>query len=300
MFSVANARHHAHMCGIAGLYAKSPEVADRLGAHLSAMLGQLGDRGPDSAGVAIYRDPVLPGQAKVSLLDPAGGGRDWAALGDVVADRGDQAVLCVDDGFVPPPELTVMGSGRAIEVAKRAGHPAELIATCGLEQLSGTHAVAHTRMATESRVTTNGSHPFSTGDDLCLVHNGSLSNHNLVRRDLRRRGIEFATENDSEVAAGFLTWRLAEGDSLEEALGHALHELDGFFTFAVGTYDGFAVLRDPVACKPAVLAETDDWVAVASEHRALAVLPGSDDADLWEPTPGRVYAWSGAGAGAAA
>ena len=147
-------------------------------------------------------------------------------------------------------------------------------------------------MATESRVTTAGSHPFSTGADLCLVHNGSLSNHNRLRLRLQREGVVFQTENDTEVAAGYLTWRLAEGDALEEALERALVDLDGFFTFAVGTADGFAVLRDPVACKPAVIAETDDWVAMASEHRALAVLPGAEDAELFEPEPGVVYTWA--------
>ena len=146
-------------------------------------------------------------------------------------------------------------------------------------------------MATESRVTTEGSHPFTTGLDLCLVHNGSLSNHNSLRRELRRNGITFRTENDSEVAAGYLAWRLREGASLEEALESCLTELDGFYTFAVGTADGFAVLRDPIACKPAVMAETDEWVAMASEHRAIAVLPGAESATVWEPEPGRVYSW---------
>ena len=146
-------------------------------------------------------------------------------------------------------------------------------------------------MATESRVTTEHSHPFSTGLDLCLVHNGSLSNHNRLRRSLRREGIHFQTDNDSEVAAGYLTWRLREGATLEQALEGCLEDLDGFYTFAVGTADGFAVLRDPIACKPAVMAETDEWVAMASEYRAIAVLPGAENAVTWEPAPGRVYSW---------
>ena len=149
-------------------------------------------------------------------------------------------------------------------------------------------------MATESAVTTEHSHPFSTGLDLCLVHNGSLSNHNRLRQELRRRGIAFQTDNDTEVAAGYLTWRLRDGDTLDEALEAANDDLDGFYTFAVATRDGFAVLRDPIACKPAVLAETDDWVAMASEFRAIAPLPGADGADIWEPAPGRVYHWGGA------
>ena len=146
-------------------------------------------------------------------------------------------------------------------------------------------------MATESAVTTAHSHPFSTGLDLCLVHNGSLSNHNRLRRMLRRRGVEFQTDNDSEVAAGYLTWRLAEGATLDQALESAIEDLDGFYTFAIGTRDGFAVLRDPIACKPAVLAETDDWVAMASEFRAIASLPGVEQANIWEPKPAKIYSW---------
>jgi glutamate synthase domain-containing protein 1 len=166
-----------------------------------------------------------------------------------------------------------------------------VVTSFGLEDMRGTHALGHTRMATESRVTTEHSHPFSTGLDLCLVHNGSLSNHNALRRELRREGIVFQTDNDTEVAAGYLTWRLREGASLHEALTGCLNDLDGFYTFAVGTADGFAVLRDPIACKPAVMAETDDWVAMASEYRAIAVLPGAEDAEQWEPAPGKVYSW---------
>jgi methylamine---glutamate N-methyltransferase subunit A len=162
----------------------------------------------------------------------------------------------------------------------------------GLAGRAGTHAIAHTRMATESAVTTEGSHPFSTGADTCLVHNGSLSNHNRLREGLRRRGETFQTENDSEVAAGYLAWRVREGDSLDSALERALGDLDGFYTFAIGNRDGFAVLRDPIACKPAVIAETDEWVAMSSEFRAIARLPGVENAAIWEPEPARIYSWS--------
>jgi glutamate synthase domain-containing protein 1 len=123
------------------------------------------------------------------------------------------------------------------------------------------------------------------------VHNGSLSNHNWVRQSLRREGIRFVTDNDTEVAAGYLTWRLGQGMSLKEALEAALAELDGFYTFAVGTKDGFAILRDPIACKPAVLAETDNWVAMATEYRAIATLPNASTAEIWEPRPATVYSW---------
>jgi glutamate synthase domain-containing protein 1 len=189
------------------------------------------------------------------------------------------------------PELRVMSAGQAIEIYKETGRPEEFVRRFALADLRGSHALGHTRMATESRVTTEGSHPFSTGLDLCLVHNGSLSNHNRLREQLRREGIEFQTENDTEVAAGYLAWRIREGASLEEALEGSLEDLDGFYTFLVGTVDGFAVLRDPIACKPAVLAETDEWVAMGSEWRAISVLPGAAEARSWEPVPGVVYAW---------
>jgi glutamate synthase domain-containing protein 1 len=184
-----------------------------------------------------------------------------------------------------------MSAGRVIEIYKEVGRPVAFVETFRVAEFDGTHGLGHTRMATESRVTTAGSHPFSTGHDVCLVHNGSLSNHNRLREELRREGIEFQTENDTEVAAGYLAWRMREGASLQEALEGCLEDLDGFYTFLVGTADGFAVLRDPIACKPAVLAETDEWVAMASEYRAIAVLPGAADARIWEPEPRVVYAW---------
>src|SRR5262249_45754612 len=167
-----------------------------------------------------------------------------------------------------------VSAGRSLEIYKDAIDPRRFLRRFEIAAMTGSHALGHTRMATESKVTPAGSHPFWTGLDLCLVHNGSLSNHNRLRAELQREGIVFRTENDSEVAAGYLTWRMASGDSLEAALEGCLEDLDGFYTFLVGTGDGFAVLRDPIACKPAVLAETDDWVAMASEYRALATLPG--------------------------
>jgi methylamine---glutamate N-methyltransferase subunit A len=296
------------VCGIVGIFAKSQPMRERLGGHLGEMLAQLSERGPDSAGVAIYRDPARPGATKLSLYAPAGG--DWDAVG-----RALDATLGLERIHVAGPrhallvvragpqaarervgqlacELQLFSAGSEMEIYKEAGPPARFAESVSLQTLSGSHAIGHTRMATESRVSTDGSHPFTSGRDLCLVHNGSLSNHNRLRERLRGEGISFDTENDSEVAAGYLTWRLREGASLEQALAGCLRDLDGFYTFAVGTPDGFAVLRDPIACKPAVMGETADWVAIASEYRALAVLPGAAAAELWEPEPGRVYSWS--------
>src|SRR4051812_3738046 len=287
------------MCGIVGLYCKSPELEPRLGEYLAAMLGQMNDRGPDSAGVAVYRDPAPDGWSKLTLYS-ADDGMDWSALGgDLLDVRARHAVVLLEGDAdevearvrSEHPGVRVMSAGRVIEIYKEVGRPRAFAEAFALTDFEGTHGLGHTRMATESRVTTEGSHPFSTGHDLCLVHNGSLSNHNRLREYLRREGMEFQTENDTEVAAAYLTWRLREGDSLERALERCLDDLDGFYTFLVGTADGFAVLRDPIACKPAVLAETDDWVAMASEWRALAVLPGASDARIWEPEPCVVYAW---------
>jgi glutamate synthase domain-containing protein 1 len=296
------------MCGIVGLFSKSPELEERLGVHLAAMLEQMSSRGPDSAGVAVYRDPAPTGSSKLTLFS-ANSREDWALLGAELEQafggasepsvRSSHAVFVVDgdaedaEAWVrrQHPRLRVMSAGQVIEIYKETGRPEAFVEQFSLSDLRGTHALGHTRMATESRVTTEGSHPFSTGHDLCLVHNGSLSNHNRLRRNLQREGIEFETENDTEVAAGYLTWRLREGASLEEALTGCLDDLDGFYTFAVGTADGFAVLRDPIACKPAVLAETDEWVAMASEWRAISVLPGAAEARMWEPQPGVVYVW---------
>lgn len=271
------------------------------------MLGVLSDRGPDSAGFAVYRE-ATPGSVKISALIPDRISSDTAVerlqatLGAkaTVESVGNALIVTVPEAEERAaraalaeslPGVSVIGSGSRMEVYKAAGEPRAVSERFGLPAMGGTHAVGHTRMATESAVTTRGAHPFSTGRDQCLVHNGSLSNHNLVRRYLERRGIGVETENDSEVAAAYLTWRLREGATLKEALEACLSDLDGFFTFVVGTESGFAVLRDPIACKPAVMAETSDYVAFGSEYRALADLPGVEDARVWEPEPATVYSW---------
>ncbi len=296
------------MCGIAGLFSKTGTIDAQLGARLGQMIDELADRGPDSAGVALYRSPAPAGTSKVSLYSPDPD-CSWGSLSAELSEafgggyepevRASHAVLIVEAdadairSWVAEhhPELRIMSVGESIEIFKEKGDPRRFVERFGLDSVSASHALAHTRMATESRVSTEHSHPFASGLDVCLVHNGSLSNHNRLRLELEYEGIHFDTDNDSEVAARYLTWRLSQGATLTEALERSLEDLDGFFTFAVGTAEGLAVLRDPIACKPAVLAETDDWVAIGSEYRALAVLPGAADAELWEPEPGRVYSW---------
>jgi len=296
------------MCGIVGLYLKNPEIREQLGAYFSPMLEQMSDRGPDSAGVAIYRDDVSQ-SAKVTLYDP-GPNFNWTELAadstrdlgvDISVERiSSHAILSgeIESATLrrwveeKRPNIRVMSSGNNLEIYKEVGLPSDVLTRFGIPQVSGSHAIGHTRMATESAVTTEGAHPFNTGDDLCLVHNGSLSNHHRLRDWLREHAdFKFQTENDSEVAAAYLTWRLGQGATIAEALEAALLDLDGFYTFAIGTRDGFSVLRDPIACKPAVMAETENWVAMASEFRALAQLPGVDEARVWEPEPATVYSW---------
>jgi len=297
------------MCGIVGLYLKNPQLRGELGRLFRPMLSEMTSRGPDSAGVAIYRDPVDAGYTKFSLAHDDDR-FDWKQL-----DAGLEAALdceasvrqvsthCIlrtnaDESAVrdwlarEQPEVRLVGSGSVLEIFKEVGAPDAVYDRFELENAAGSHMIGHTRMATESAVTTAGSHPFATGADLCLVHNGSLSNHNRLRENLQREGLEFQTENDTEVAAAYMTWKLRQGASLSQALEDGIEDLDGFYTFCVGTSDGFAVLRDPIACKHAVLAETDDWVAMATEYRAIAQLPGVADAEVSEPEPGRVYTWS--------
>jgi methylamine---glutamate N-methyltransferase subunit A len=296
------------MCGIAAFFAKTPRREKELGALFAPMMGCLSGRGPDSAGFALYRDPAPAGAVKVVLYSssPSAWEALRAGIGDSVGLVHDFRVIqthCVITVATSEnrllqwlrrerTDLTVMSIGSTIEIYKEIGLPCAVMERFNLSAAQGSHAIGHTRMATESAVTTAGSHPFSSGLDLCLVHNGSLSNHNRLRRNLQREGIAFATDNDSEVAAGYLTWRLRQGEDLTMALQGALRDLDGFYTFAIGTRDGFAVLRDPIACKPAIIAETEDYVAMASEYRSLAHLPQIEKAQLWEPEPARVYTWS--------
>ena len=297
------------MCGIVGLFLKDRSLEPRLGALLTDMLVTMTDRGPDSAGIAIYGGEAA-GSAKLTVQsdDPQA---DFATLAEELGSVIDAAVSgAVKDSHIvltlpadkvaaarqALPELRqgvrVMSTGAAMEIYKEVGLPRDVAARFAVSQMSGSHGIGHTRMATESAVTTLGAHPFSTGLDQCLVHNGSLSNHNALRRKLRHEGIHIETENDTEVGAAYLTWKMQTGSSLGEALKSSLEDLDGFFTFVVGTKDGFGVVRDPIACKPAVMAETDQYVAFGSEYRALVNLPGIETARVWEPEPATVYFWN--------
>jgi glutamate synthase domain-containing protein 1 len=296
------------MCGIVGLFLKDKSLEPQLGALLSEMLVSLTDRGPDSAGIAIY-GASEDGKGKVTIQSPFPD-RDFPGLDAEIAKaiggsvkmtvRSTHAVLETSADKLDAvrealpglrPDARVMGIGDAIEIYKEVGLPEAVAERFGLAGMSGTHAIGHTRMATESAVTTMGAHPFSTGPDQCLVHNGSLSNHSNIRRQLVQKGMKFETQNDTEVAAAYVSSRMADGLDLGQALEATLDDLDGFFNFVVGTKNGFGVVRDPIACKPAVMAETDQYVAFGSEYRALANLPGIEGAKVWEPEPSTVYFW---------
>jgi amidophosphoribosyltransferase len=297
------------MCGIVGLHLKNPALHPRLGELLAAMLDCMSSRGPDSAGLALYREAPT-GLLRLSLRSESCDWDDWDVLGRSLAadlgaeveveNFGDAATLAAPGdtervlaalGRVAP-DIAVVGHGRAMEVVKDIGPPRDICAHYRIGERAGYQGIGHTRMATESAVTTEHSHPFAPRADMSLVHNGSFSNPAMVRRRLEREGIHCVTDNDSEVAARFIAHHVDSGADLSDALRMVLKELDGFFTLLVTTETQFAVMRDSFACKPAVVAETDDYVAVASEYHALADLPGVADATVFEPVPEEVYTWS--------
>lgn len=296
------------MCGIVGLLLKNPALRPRLGELMVPMLVGMTERGPDSAGLAVFTDPAAGSAFKLSLY--AGENEvNWDAFLSAVraALPGEHELRVAANHAVlttgaPPemveqwveanaPALTVLSIGRAIDLYKDVGAPAEVARRYDFAKLSGTHLVGHTRMATESAVTPAHAHPFTAGHDFCLVHNGSLSNPHLVRRKLEPFGIEFETDNDTEAACRYFEWRLREGDDLRTAVKRGFEELDGFYTFLMGTDEELAIVRDAFACKPALVAETDDYVAIASEFRSLSHLPGVHKAKLFEPRPQEVYSW---------
>ncbi len=300
------------MCGIVGLLLKKPALHERLGELMVPMLIGMTERGPDSAGMAVFGPPLPGQQRKISLysgLTDDGAAYDWVGLVDAInaalkvhatpAIKGNHAVLRFEGPAEPvkafvkayDAKLHLLSTGRSIELYKDIGTPAQVAERYDFAHLAGSHLVGHTRMATESAVTPDRAHPFTAGEDFCLVHNGSLSNPNGVRRMLEPRGIRFETDNDTEAACRFLEWRLREGDTLHAALQKGFEALDGFYTFLMGTATELALIRDPFACKPAVVAETDDYVAIASEFRSLAHLPDVKHARVFEPAPEEMYVW---------
>jgi glutamate synthase domain-containing protein 1 len=298
------------MCGIVGLHLRDPDLYPRLGALLTGMLCEMEERGSDSAGVAVYGDPTWspPGTVGVSLLEVAD---DPATVGTRITESLGGSTVTVtrlDTTYVVSaavggqtleaaarrafPQALIAGFGPDVTVLKGVGSPRALAQSWGLATAQGWQGVGHTRMATESAVTASGAHPYAVGPDQCLVHNGSFHNHATIRRDLTRAGVVFDSENDTEVGARFIARALAGGLGVDAALTALTQTFDGFYTLLVSNSDSFAVVRDAIACKPAIIAETDEWVAMASEFRALADLPGVEQARIWEPEPEVVYHWT--------
>ncbi|KAM3114974.1 class II glutamine amidotransferase [Phormidesmis sp. 146-33] len=296
------------MCGIVGLLIKKPDLRESLGELMVPMLIGMSDRGPDSAGLAVFTETLADTHRKYSLYS----GEhviDWSELVQAfqtfsnsdaeIEIQNNHAVLISDSTSQTVkqwlkecyPHIHLLSTGRKIDLYKDAGKPLEVSDRYHFKTLKGTHLVAHTRMATESAVTPAHAHPFTAGEDFCLVHNGSLSNHHEIRRKLEPQGIEFETDNDTEAACRYLEWRMREGDDLELAMQKGFEELDGFYTFLMGTADKLALVRDAFACKPAIVAETDDYVAIASEFRSLAHLPDVKHAHIYEPAPEEMHVW---------
>jgi methylamine---glutamate N-methyltransferase subunit A len=296
------------MCGIVGLLVKKPELREQLGTLMMPMLIGMIERGPDSAGLAVFTEQLPSEQRKYSLHAPVWE-YDWAGFEAEFIKRfgteasmeakGNHAVLTCDEpaNKVRPwvrktfPDLHLLSAGRQIDIYKDIGNPADVASRYGFDALAGTHLVGHTRMATESAVTPDRAHPFTAGEDFCLVHNGSLSNPYQIRRKLEPLGIGFETDNDTEAACRYFEWRMREGDALEAAIRSGFEELDGFYTFLMGTRNELALVRDAFACKPAIVAETDDYVAISSEYRSLAKLPDVKHANVFEPVPEEIYVW---------
>lgn len=297
------------MCGIVGLHLKKRSWDGRLGELLTPMLTALTLRGPDSAGIALYADNAPDGQLKYSLR--AVTDLDWSELASrLEAGLGEPVTVSRQVGrfatlvsrakaeeflhrlHADASGVVMVGHGHAIEVFKDVGSPEEIVGRYGIGQAEGYQGIGHTRLATESAVTTEHSHPFTPAADLGLVHNGSFSNYASLRRRLQDAGVTFDTDNDSEVAARFVADRLRRGDDLADALRMVLKEFDGFYTLLVSTAEQFAVVRDAFACKPLVVAETPEYVAVASEYHALATLPGVESATVFEPQPEELHVWS--------
>jgi glutamate synthase domain-containing protein 1 len=297
------------MCGIVGFLARREPLRKSLGEFVVPMLTCMGDRGPDSAGLAAFSEPLEPPLRRYSFYAPDRD-FDWGGLLNQFAVDTDAtseietaenhailistAVPDVVNRWLDQRELPVhlLSVGRSIDVYKDEGHPSEIARRYHFNELHGSHAVGHTRMATESAVSPAHAHPFTAGEDFCLVHNGSLSNPYSIRRKLEKKGIRFETDNDTEAACRFLEWRMSNGDTLEAALQQGFDELDGFYTLLMATADKLVLVRDAFACKPAVVAETDDYVAISSEYRALAHLPGVSQARIFEPVPEQIYSWT--------
>jgi methylamine---glutamate N-methyltransferase subunit A len=285
------------MCGIVGFFDKTGNGRGAVGQTVLAMLNALGCRGPDSAGVALFGEPTdnqLVVRVKLGdrgELEPRAGevtqlAESFASAGSfsvtasylrfLVDGRADQSRLVASIESLDP-NFEVVSVGRRLEIVKQVGSPANLEQTYGISRFRGSHGLGHTRLSTESRVDLSHSQPFwgHGFPDLAIVHNGHITNYHQLRRRYEQRGVRFYTENDSEIIAIYLAEHLGGGEDLESSLRGMLRDLDGSFSCLAATATQLGFVKDPFALKPLVFAETDAFVAIATEEIAIrAALPG--------------------------
>ncbi|HEV3162501.1 MAG TPA: glutamine phosphoribosylpyrophosphate amidotransferase [Isosphaeraceae bacterium] len=276
------------------------------GRVMMAMLEALGCRGPDSAGVAVLRARVPGGDGWTLRLAPMDvAGEAFATLNALgVVEAVDRQADSLRFVLRPRPGLTAAGlekalkerrgglevlcCGTQLDLVKQVGSPSQLEASYAVSEWHGRVAIGHTRMSTESRIDLSHSQPFWAHGllDVASVHNGHVTNYHQLRRRYEQEGVTFYTDNDSEVIGVYLRDRLNGGLSLPEALESSIADLDGAFSYLVISPEGLGVVRDRFGFKPLMVAETDEFVAVATEEIALRrALPG--DYDVCEPPPGR-------------
>jgi methylamine---glutamate N-methyltransferase subunit A len=308
------------MCGIAGIMYK--QRSGSIGSDMARMLQAMKHRGPDSTGYALYGAPSDLLVMRFKLADP-NDTRDFsynerlarsvrevearlAKIGAAI-DRVDgesayayRATFRYDGELKPladyvedVPGAEVLSLGRSLEIIKDLGDAVAVSEQYRLDGFSGTHAVGHVRMATESDVDIAGAHPYWAYpfSDVAVVHNGQLTNYHQWRRRLERQGHRFQSECDSEIIAVYLAQRMADGLSLETAMKQSLQDLDGVFTYLVVTDSALGMAKDEMAAKPLVLYQGEDLVALASEEGAIRAVVDRE-IDTYDPYEGEVMVWS--------
>lgn len=309
------------MCGIAGLIHKGKSSA--VGSEMTAMLQALKHRGPDSTGYAVYGEPKegdLIMRLKVAEAEDMSKGRGIhkiiedriQAVEEILVEHGVKIkdrqapteyslryVLSGGDNIAEMAEhieenegVEILSLGAGLELIKDLGDAAVVSSQYGLNDFQGTHAIGHTRMATESDVDIKSAHPYWAFpyNDVSVVHNGQITNYWIMRREMERKGHRFMSNCDSELLAVYTAHNLANGISLEESLRKSIQEIDGVFTYLVATKDQLGMAKDTMAAKPLVLYESDDLIAMASEEVAIrAILP--EEIDTYDPYDEEVRVW---------
>jgi glutamate synthase domain-containing protein 1 len=310
------------MCGIAGIIYRNAGGVHHVGRDMTAMLQAMKHRGPDSTGYALYR-PTADGYVMHVKLAEGNGDQDFdfaarlrrqraevearmktlgARIGSVDKST-DHAMTVTFDHDGDLKQLAdyvedvrgaeVLSLGRSLEIVKDLGDANTVAADYGLDGFVGTHAIGHARMATESDVDIANAHPYWAYPfpDVAVVHNGQLTNYHHWRRRLERAGHRFQSDCDSEIIAVYLAERMAQGDSLEDAMRRSLADLDGVFTYICVTEDALGVAKDELGAKPLVLYESDEIVALASEEIAIRKVIDRE-IETYDPYEGAVMVWS--------